>query len=47
MIWSESFSPVMPRLKRIKYERLYLLEKGTAGDYGYWGVTEQKSHIRK
>lgn len=22
-----------PRLKRIKYERLYLPEKGTAGDY--------------
>jgi TnpA family transposase len=24
---------LMPRLKRIKYERLYLPEKGTAGDY--------------
>ena len=24
---------LMPRLKRIKYERLYLPDKGTAGDY--------------
>jgi len=37
---------LMPRLKRIKYERLYLPEKGTAGDYGGFCISPRKGSIQ-